>query len=577
MSWYGSVTLTSLYDAKFFSSRLLGENIYFANVGAVIEIDLINNNQEIANTYNEVLSGILASLPIEAYEIKIKVFKQGINVALSYPYDLLMVACEILDWTWEEVVDLVDNATEVDFAKAQQRFTTIIQDQQNLILRKIYIKSHKEKVNLMIDKKWLILGSGYKQFRVKLSQVTKLSDIPWKKIGDIPIALITGTNGKTTTTRLTEFICRDSAKLYSGYSSTDWISINKKTVKVGDFSGPTGHQYVLQHPKMEIAILEVARGGMLKRGLLPVSATVATITNIANDHLGQSGIENLTDLAAAKGLIYAGLKQDGVAVINLDDEHISKLPIDKTKVYLSTKLSASKMAPYLNPKNFVVYLENDHIILETSQKKHQLNKIDEIPLTVNGLASYNNENILHAVSLSFVLGIKPKQISCGLKKFGRDNESNFGRWNYYNLSEKGHFVVDVAHNPAGLESLITLARKFRNLHKLKGKLGLMYGNTADRKEMIPEIVDIIIRHQVDKVIIKEFQQSLRGSKLGEMTKLFYDELIKAGYPIRQVKIIANELEATKYITSKSKADDMFLLCAHDLLPEVSKLMKSLKK
>ena len=564
--------MTQLYDAKFFSSRLLGQSRFFDRAGAVIDIEWTENNQQIAATFAEELNKLLAKLPVKEYEVKTLVFSNGFNVALSYPYDLLMVACEILDWVWADITDLFDLERPVNLQRSVRRFKKIIAENQKLILRKIYNKAIEQKVNFFVNKDVIVLGSGVYQFKAKLNKILKLGDIPWKKIKDIPMVLITGTNGKTTTTRLTEFICRKSG-LKSGYCSTDWVMINGKLVSEGDLSGPSGHQFVLSSPKVEVAILEVARGGMIKRGLLPNYAKAATVTNIAYDHIGQNGIENLNDLAAAKGIVYSGLKDDGIAIINLDDKHITALPVSHRKAFLSTKLDEKKIDKYLNKDNFVVFLDGKSIILKTANERHVLNQIDEIPVTVNGLATYNYENVLHAVSLSYCLGVEPKKIIRGLAKFGGDDKSNFGRWNYYSSVNHGHLVVDIAHNPAGLESVLNLAGGFRKLHNVKGKFGLMYGNTADRRDTMPEIADIIIRHNVDYVVIKEFQESLRGSQPGEMPEAFKQVLIKKGYPARKIKVIPNEVEAVQHILGTSKANDMNILCSHELITDVSRLLK----
>lgn len=568
--------MTQLYDAKFFSSRLLGQSRFFDCAGAMIDVEWLGDNEKIANTFAEELNKLLEKLPVKDYEIKTKVYRNGFNIALRYPYDLLMVACEILDWVWADITDLFDLEREVNLKRSIRRFKKIIAENQKLILRKIYNKAQEKKVNFFVNKDTVVLGSGIYQFKAKLNKILKLSDIPWKKIKNIPSVLITGTNGKTTTTRLTEFICRKSG-LVSGYCSTDWVMINGKLVSEGDLSGPSGHQFVLSNSKVEVAILEVARGGMVKRGLLPNYATAATMTNIAHDHIGQNGIENLTDLAIAKGIVYNGLSDNGIAIINLDDANIVALPIKHRKSYLSTKLDENSISKYLTADNFVVFIADQEIILKTLTERFILNRIDEIPVTVHGLATYNYENVLHAVALSYSLGVLPKHIIKGLAKFGGDDKSNFGRWNYYHSNKHGHLVVDIAHNPAGLESVLTLTDGFRKLKGLKGKLGLMYGNTADRRETMPEIADIIIRHNIDSVVIKEFQQSLRGSELGEMPEAFKKILFEKGYPAKKIKVIPNEVEAVTHILTKAKPDDMNILCSHELITEVSKLLKDTLK
>ncbi|AUR52194.1 Mur ligase family protein [Aquella oligotrophica] len=225
----------------------------------MIDVDWSGDNEKIASTFAEELKKLLEKLPVKDYEIKTKVYRNGFNIALRYPYDLLMVACEMLDWVWADITDLFDLEREVNLKRSVRRFKKIIAENQKLILRKIYNKALEKKVNFFVNKDTVVLGSGVYQFKAKLNKILKLSDIPWKKIKNIPSVLITGTNGKTTTTRLTEFICRKSG-LVSGYCSTDWVMINGKLVSEGDLSGPSGHQFVLSSSKVEVAILEVARG-----------------------------------------------------------------------------------------------------------------------------------------------------------------------------------------------------------------------------------------------------------------------------------------------------------------------------
>lgn len=565
--------MSILSDSSYFSSRLLGQSRFFDVAGAVIDISLVTtDNFKTAELFATELDKILRKLPIKDYEVKILVFDNGINIALRYPYDLLMVACDLLDWVWLEIVDFIEQDLPIRTKECIGDFTSMIEDNQQIILRKIYDKAHQHQVNFFINKDIIVLGSGIGQFRTKVNKITKLKDIPWKKIHNIPTALITGTNGKTTTTRLTEFICR-KAKLKSAYCSTDWVMVNGRKVVEGDLSGPTGHQYAMMNQKVEVAILEAARGGIVKRGLMPNYVDVATVTNIAYDHIGQNGINSLVDLANAKGVVYNALKQDGIAIINLDDEHIKQLVVKHKKAYISTKLSEQEISKYLTDDNYVVFIRDNVIILKTNSVEYPLNKINEIPITVYGLATYNFENVLHAVALCFALKITPEQIIFGLKKFGADDKSNFGRWNYYKSINHGHLVVDIAHNPAGLDNILNLATGFKQLHKVNGLLRLMYGNTADRRDTIPEIVALINKYHVDEVIIKEFQTSLRGSQLGEMPQVFYAELIKQGYPSEKIKIMPNEFEATQFILTQAKPDDFTLLCSHELIVEVSKLMR----
>ena len=171
--------MSILSDSSYFSSRLLGQSRFFDVAGAVIDISLVTtDNFKTAELFATELDKILRKLPIKDYEVKILVFDNGINIALRYPYDLLMVACDLLDWVWLEIVDFIEQDLPIRTKECIRDFTSMIEDNQQIILRKIYDKAHQHQVNFFINKDIIVLGSGIGQFRTKVNKITKLKDIP---------------------------------------------------------------------------------------------------------------------------------------------------------------------------------------------------------------------------------------------------------------------------------------------------------------------------------------------------------------------------------------------------------------
>lgn len=564
--------MTKLYDTKFFASRLLGQNRFFARCGAMLDVGLKENIPETSAKFMHEFTKLLDQLPVKHTATVVKNYSNGFSVIIQFPYDLLNAMCDIMDRMWEEFAKFIDNSSPIDFDRLLQKANKFIEKDKNLAIREAYDMAQKRNVNFFVFRDNLYIGSGVKRFCIAVKDLKSVNDIPWDIVLDIPILLITGTNGKTTTTRLVDFICRNSG-LKTGECDSDFVMINGKITDEGDLSGPTGHQLVLMNPEVEVAVLEVARGGLVKRGLLPNYAVAATVTNIANDHIGHSGIENQTDLAELKGVVFSGLKENGNAIINLDDENITKLNVLGKKSYISTKLNDNEISKYLINDNFVVFIENDTIVLKTKTKRIELNNLKDVPLTVNGLAKYNYENILHAVGLCLSLGLSTENISVGLKKFGSDDKSNFGRWNYYKSDKFGHMVVDTAHNPAGLSLVLKLAKDFKALHNLNGRIGLMYGITGDRRAMAPELSKIIVENNIDHLVIKEILTAMRGSEVGEMPLVFKNELLRQGFPENRIDIYPSELDNAKFIINQSKPDDIYILCVHELVHEVIDLLK----
>lgn len=562
--------MDKLVDCKYFASRLLGQNKLFDKPGAVIEVDVTRRVSSTCTVFVNNVVKVLDQIEDFDYKLAKNVYSNGFQVGVLAPYDVIFFVCNILDEIWDATAESIDNDTNIDFPRLVDIAKSYITKNTNLLIRKIVKSAQLKQVNFFIRDDIIYLGSGKYLYSKKLSKIKSIKDIPWKKIKNIPSVLITGTNGKTTTTRLTEFICRKSG-LKSGYCSSDWVMINGKIISEGDLSGPTGHQLVLSNPKLDVAILEVARGGILKRGVLPNYAVGATVTNISQDHLGHSGIETLNDLAHLKGLVYNSLVDNGVAVVNLDDELVSHLDGQGIKCYLSTKMSEEDISKYLTKKNFVVFIESQNVVLKTKSKRYQIANLVDVPLTVHGLAKYNYENILNAVALSYSLGVSAKDITKGLLKFAVNEKSNYGRWNYFYSKKHGHIVVDLAHNPASLNSVLDVASNFKELFKLTGKFVVMYGVTADRRDTINEVVNIINSYKIDKLVIKEFVSHLRGSQLGEVPTEFYNALVESGY--NNANIIHNEMEAVKTILDDAGSDDITILCTHEMIPDVITFIK----
>lgn len=369
----------------------------------------------------------------------------------------------------------------------------------------------------------------------------------------VPIVSVTGTNGKTTTTRMIAHIL--SLYGYSvGMTTTGGIYINNKCVLKGDTTGPVSARIVLGDKNVEAAVLETARGGIIRSGLGYDLANVGIITNISDDHLQIDGVKNLQDLAFVKSLVVEAVRSDGYAVLNADDAltpFISKR-INCNIIYFSRNKDNILLQKHLREGNTGVYVNNDVVCIGKEQEVIPVAGIMEIPSTMEGRISYNVDNSLAAVAGCFGLGIPVDAISRGLKTFYLNEVQNPGRFNIYNV---GSFrvLVDYGHNAAGYTGVLEAAKKL-GASRLVGVIGV----PGDRSDENAIGIGRISGENFDYIYIKE-DSDLRGRNPGEIAKLMELGAISAGKSKDCIEIITSETEALETAMNNGKPGDLIIV------------------
>ena len=270
----------------------------------------------------------------------------------------------------------------------------------------------------------------------------------------IPIIAITGTNGKTTVTRLISHMY-DTARWVVGMTCTDGTYIHKERIMAGDCSGPKSAQAVLLHPQVEVAVLETARGGILREGLAFDSCSVGVVTNISADHLGMGGIETLDDLARVKQVVVEAVRADGAAVLNADDPYVAEMAAetDARVVYFSMNPDNPVIKAHLAEEGWAVLVEDDTIVLATGEGRTELVDLARVPFTANGKIRFQVQNALAATGAAWAAGLNPAMIVRALSTFRSDADMAPGR---FNLMDVGgvQVVLDYGHNPAAMAALM---------------------------------------------------------------------------------------------------------------------------
>lgn len=367
--------------------------------------------------------------------------------------------------------------------------------------------------------------------------------------GRIPVIAVTGTNGKTTTTRMIGHIWR-LAGYRVGMTTTDGIYINERCILRGDNTGPVSARTVLLDPTVEVAVLETARGGILRGGLAYKKSDVGIITNITEDHLGQDGIEDLSDLAFVKALVAEAVHRRGHVVLNADDPYVLQIAqrVRSNIVYVSLEADNITVKRHLGIGGKAAFLRQGSIYVATGDKAYEIADVREIPVTLNGIAQHNVQNALFAAAACYCQGLPAAFIREGLRSFAR----NPGRLNLLNVRDF-RVIIDYGHNPAGYEVIIKTARQLK-AHRLVGVIAA----PGDRRDDVIRNIGRIAGQGFDRIIIKE-DADPRGRRAGETAALLLEGVLSAGHSREQVQIILSEAEAVAAALQSAVADDLVVV------------------
>jgi len=371
--------------------------------------------------------------------------------------------------------------------------------------------------------------------------------------GRIPIISVTGTNGKTTTVRLLSRLLQKQ-NLIVGMTSTEGIYINGQMISAGDLSGPHSAQVVLRHPEVQVAVLETARGGILKSGLGYDYADVAIVTNISEDHLGQYGIEDIEDLTKVKSLVAEAVKKHSYVILNADDNRVAGMA-RRTKgrvIYFSTKLQNRKICKHLAFGGTAVVVDKGRIRICNGENSIYICHLAKIPLTWGGKALHNVQNVLAAVAGCWALGYSAGQIRRAVCGFGQEAADNPGRLEYYELGGVRVFL-DYGHNPAGIRETVKTLNKLQ-YRRIIGCIGL----PGDRSDATVRNLAREAAKGFDKLYIKE-DSDLRGRKQGEIAKIIFEQAVKEGKKPDQLKIVLQEGQALKEAILDAEYGDIIVI------------------
>ncbi len=399
----------------------------------------------------------------------------------------------------------------------------------------------------------------------------------------IPVVSITGTNGKSTVTRLiTHILLRSGRRV--GTTTSDGILVDEQLVEAGDWTGPGGAAAVLGRSDVDVAVLETARGGLVQRGIGYESNQASVFTNVSSDHLDLGGVHTLAELAEVKSTVCRITRADGWVVLNADDPYVAALArrVRAKVAWFSIDLPGSAVLARHRVKGARAYtLEDGYLVAREDGAAVPFLAVADLPVALGGLAPYNVANALAAAAGARAMGATLEEVADGLRDFRPSAELSPGRMNLFTLGQR-IVIVDFAHNEAGAEAILAVAAAVAAgagatsvTAPVTAPVTAIIGTAGDRPDDTLRGIGRITAGRAQRVAVKETRAYLRGRPAADVVRLLREGLAEGGANLADVPVYETEVAALESELSGADAPQVIVLFCHEQRDEVFALLAQL--
>jgi UDP-N-acetylmuramyl tripeptide synthase len=550
--------------------RLTGPSLLFDLPGTILDVQCAAEEAEqLIPRWEKHVRRMLAELGWNDCEFRSLRLLGGVSLGFTAPIDALYAASEVNEWAWAAIDAEVNGADEPDFSEAVATLRASADEEANPELIRLEALAAEYGVTLLWDDDEASLGLGRHSQTWPVRELPDPAALDWSRFKDVPFGLVTGTNGKTTTVRIAAHIVR-SAGHSVGLSSTDYIAVNDRIVDRDDWAGPGGARNVLREKDVDVAILETARGGLLRRGLGVNTADAALITNIAKDHLGDFGSQDLNELLNCKWIVSRAVAESGKLILNADDPML----VEKSReysgelVWFSLDAGNALVRDHVATGGAAFVLEDHDIVFLDGDNRESVCSDRDVPITLGGAARHNVANALAASALAWCMGMSLAEIRDGLGTMSQD--ANPGRGNVYEINGFT-VVVDFAHNPEALQALLDMANRLNPRRK-----ALCFGQAGDRPDdLIRELAHRAWETGLDRVYVSELAKYHRGRDEGDVFAVIRDEMLRCGALPEQIEHHMQEIESLDAALEWAEPGDLIIMLALERSPELYAKLRAL--
>ena len=539
------------------SRRQTGVGRLLDGLGAAMEVHLPEAEQADAERlWRKHVLELAGAVGWSDLQIVARPFPGGLSLALSSPLDALYGATEINEAAWAAADAERAGRPLPDRDAALERIRQEIDDEHDPRLLALLEAARSRGVPAIWDDETMTLGYGARSRSWAPGALPHPEDVAWNALGEIPLALVTGTNGKSTTVRILAGMAHASGYT-AGVSTTDYIAVGDEILDTGDYSGPMGARATLADQRVTMGVLEVARGGLLRRGLPVPVATAAAVTNVAADHLGEYGVMNVEALAETKFLLAKALPAGGTLVCPADEP--------------TATAEAQRLAPALLERGVrIVWTAFDprdvehqreaasvvdgHLAHRRAGEWVPICPVAEVPGTWDGTAEHVVRNALTASALGHALGLSDDELAAGLRAFKGDPEDNPGRANRF-MVNGATVVVDYAHNAHGLRALVQMARHWPANRRL-----ILASTAGDRSDAdLNAMADALAAFEADRYLLCDTPGYLRGRQPGEVPRIIEAALVNRGVAAEACMCLPDPMASAREALAWAEDGDVVLL------------------
>ena len=541
------------------SRRLTGPNLFGDEPGAAMEVVIRGGQPDaVVDAWRRQAGTLLAAVGRDNEALRHRLHRDGATLVITAPIDACYAMCELNEAAWAAVRHQFDlDGAAVDdavVARLRQEFA----DEQDDALRALEDAAARHGAPFLWDDDEVSVGFGASARVWPRGGLPAPGDVDWSAARAIPVGLVTGTNGKSTTVRMAASILRADGRS-AGMTSTDFIRVGDEVLDTGDYSGPGGARMLLRHPRTDVAVLEVARGGMLRRGLGVTSADAALITNVAADHLGEYGIHSVDDLLPAKFVVRQALHGDAPLILCADDPASVRFAMQHglapvTWFGLDPESEPLREAAAAGSRHYT--MRDDVLVRIDGDNVTPLIDAHAVPAALGGLAKYNLRNALGAAALTTALGASDAAIREGLASFNSDATDNPGRGNLFD-AHGVRILVDFAHNEHGVAALAEAVRGLAPKRCL-----LLMGQAGDRlDDDIRALTRAAIGMRPDRLLACALPGYERGREPMDAPRLIREAAVAGGLPDGAIELLPEPVAGVERALEEARDGDLLVLLA----------------
>jgi UDP-N-acetylmuramyl tripeptide synthase len=559
--------------------RLTGPNHLAKHPLVMVELALADGLRDAARSlYLAELSRMRTALgfPAEVRGLVERPQRGGLVIAYVEPIDVMLACAEQSEWAAMSASEVLAGKPALALEPKRTEIEAILLRDRSPRLLALEAEAARRSLPFLWDDEAVSVGLGVRSCtwpRGALPDVADVADLEWARLGAVPVTLVTGTNGKTTSTRWLGKVALEAGK-HVGVASSDAISVAGEVLDAGDWTGPAAARTVLRRTDVDYAILETARGGILRRGLAVDRADVALLTNISDDHVGSYGIDDLAAMTHVKAVIAEAARGAGTVVLNAADPRLAALAdaFEGTRVVLFADLDGAEDArPTIErhrAKGGEVVVTSGGRLVRTRgpgrapraapATETELGTVATIPLAFGGAARFNVANALGVAAAAGALGLPDDAIRRALVSFTpKDNPRRTA------LAEKAgvRILLDFGHNADGVRAVMTLVNELRGPRP--GRLIVCLGAAGDRTNRdLEETAQVLARVKPDRIVLRDLDHYLRGRAPGEVPEVFRRAFLARGVPDHAMTTAASEVDSLRIALDGAGRGDFVVLLVH---------------